>query len=100
MKSIVELNKLYDECMEYWGLEKQSRMVQEECAELILAVSHFNRGRKYGEGDVIEELADVYLMIHQLMRYFGDEKVWEVIDFKSNLVKRKLERYKNGNKGD
>jgi len=100
MKDKKELEKLYKDCLEIWGLEAQARMVQEECAELILAVSHFLRGREDSELNVIEELADVYLMISQFIYHFGEESVMNIVDFKSNRVKDKLDVYKekiNGN---
>ena len=45
MKDDLELKVLFDECIEFWGLEKQLRMLQEECGELIVAISHFIRER-------------------------------------------------------
>jgi hypothetical protein len=37
-------------------------------------LQHFARG-KAGRGDVIHELADVYLMVGQLMYMFGEEEL-------------------------
>jgi len=100
MRKKEELNKLYRDCLKFWGLRAQARMTQEECSELILAVSHFLRGRKDSDLDVIEELADVYLMIHQMMYHFGKERVMDVVDFKSNRVKDKLNVYKGKSNED
>ena len=80
--------------MDFWGFEKQARVVQEECAELIVATSHILRGRKGSYKKMIEEVADVYLMVQQMMIYFGKDQVMDVVDFKSDRVKAKLERYK------
>lgn len=96
MRDKKELEKLYKDCMEYWGFEKQARMTQEECAELIGAISHHLRGRKNATADLVEELADVYLMLNQLISYFGEDVVMDVVDRKSDGVKGKLEKYKNG----
>lgn len=100
MRDEKELQKLYKDCMEFWGFRKQARMVQEECAELILATSHALRNREDGIEDMIEETADVYLMVNQMIAYFGEEAVMEVVDFKSDRVREKLDRYReklNGN---
>jgi len=94
MKEESELLALYDECMTFWGLEKQLRMVQEECSELILAVSHYLRGRKGSHENLIEELADVRLITDQIIHHFGKHEVMCVIDVKSDMVKDKLEKYK------
>ena len=95
MRDEKELQKLYKDCMEFWGFEKQARVVQEECAELIVATSHILRGRKGGYKKMLEEVADVYLMVHQMMTYFGKDQVMDVVDFKSDRVKAKLEKYKD-----
>ena len=94
MRDEKELQKLYKDCMNFWGFEKQARVVQEECAELIVATSHILRGRKGSYKKMIEEVADVYLMVQQMMIYFGKDQVMDVVDFKSDRVKAKLERYK------
>ena len=95
MKNKKELEKLYKDCMEYWGFEKQARMAQEECAELIGAISHHLRGRKNATADLVEEIADVYLMLNQLISYFGEDMIMDIVDYKSDRVKEKLEGYKN-----
>lgn len=95
-----ELDQLYKDCMEYWGFEAQSKVAQEECAELILALFHLDRKREGAKENVIEECADVYLMINQLMYYFGKEEVMKIVDFKSNRVKARLERYKQMDDGE
>lgn len=94
MRDEKELQKLYKDCMNFWGFEKQARVVQEECAELIVATSHILRGRKGSYKKMLEEVADVYIMVHQMMTYFGKDQVMDVVDFKSDRVKAKLERYK------
>jgi len=96
MRREEELNQLYKDCVDFWGIERQLRMVQEECSELIGAVSHFLRGRKNGLAELVEETADVQLMINQIKEYVGEEAVKNVMDIKSDYIKDKLERYKKG----
>jgi len=94
MKDKKELEKLYEDCIEFWGFEKQAREVQEECAELIVAISHYLRGRDNAPAELIEEIADVYLMLNQLISYFGEDWIMEIVDWKSDRVKEKLRTYK------
>jgi len=89
-----ELEKLYEDCIEFWGFEKQAREAQEECAELIVSISHYLRGRNGASEKIIEELADVYLMLNQLIPYFGKDAVMDIVDLKSDRVRGKLEKYK------
>jgi NTP pyrophosphatase (non-canonical NTP hydrolase) len=99
MKEENELLALYDDCMAFWGLERQLRMTQEECGELIIAISHFIRGREDGLEDLVEELADTQLMINQIIHHVGEGKVKSIIDIKSDYVKRKLEEAKEEKDG-
>lgn len=95
-----EKNKLYRDAMVFWGMRKQSRMLQEECGELIVAVSHFLRKPHDVEmvDNLAEELADVHVMLEQIIVMVGKNRVEEIIDFKLDRVKEKLERYKREQK--
>ena len=96
-----ELQELYKDCLHFWGFDKQAKMVQEECLELALAVSRIERGREGAIDNMKEEVADVYLMVQEMIVYFGEETIMTIVDEKSDRVKEKLERYKkkvkNGN---
>ncbi|MDR1946416.1 MAG: hypothetical protein LBQ51_04535, partial [Desulfovibrio sp.] len=51
--------------LQKWGLEAQLRQLQEECAELIVAVSHLIRNRSGAIDAVSEEMADVRIILDQ-----------------------------------
>ena len=100
MKDDLELQVLYDECVEFWGPERQLRMLQEECGELVVAISHFLRERPGGLENLTEELADVKLMGDQITSYIGKDRVMEVLDRKSDRVAGRLKRGKEKKYGD
>lgn len=50
------------------------RWVQEELAELVVAISHYLRGRKKGEGEVVEEMAHVQVCMEFMKHIFKDRK--------------------------
>lgn len=56
-----------------WGPQAQLDVLKEECAELIVAASHYKRGRKDAKDNLIEEIADVELMCQQA-RYIIEEQ--------------------------
>lgn len=61
---------------DHYGLDGQLGILQEECAELIQAVSKYKRCRTVASEDackpiIAEEMADVYIMIEQI-RYLLD----------------------------
>jgi len=79
-------SELYQATLDKWGEEAQYDQAIEECAELIASLQHYKRG-KVGEADIIDELADVTLMIGQLSWMFGVEKIDQAIEQK--LIKLK-----------
>jgi hypothetical protein len=85
-----DLKELYRECLSTWGFEKQARVAQEECAEFIVAASHMFRNRPNKLEDFIEELADAYIMLGQMMVYVGEDKVTKVIEEKIPKIKMKM----------
>ena len=59
--------KLYCwQALEQWGESAQLDMAVEELLELALAVQDYKRGRKNARTNIIEEMADVMLMLDQL----------------------------------
>ena len=72
--------------VERWGWEAQTRMVLEETAELQVAILHRMRQR-VPIGAVVEELADVYLVL-QGLRWAEDVSEEEV----AAAIERKLQR--------
>ena len=79
----------------FYGLKPQLDILQEECAELIQAVSKFKRG-KYDEytipSSLIEELADVEIMLNQIEYLLGDDVRKEIGRVKKDKIKRQLGR--------
>jgi len=68
--------ELYKRIVERWGEEAQLGMLQEECAELIVAVNKLFRNKPGASEMVCEELADVQNMINQFKSMYPDfEKV-------------------------
>lgn len=73
---------------------KQLDIVQEELAELIQAISKFKRyNDKESELKVIEETADVYIMLKQLKMLFNIPQ--QVIEDEIDVKLDKLEGYLN-----
>lgn len=71
---------------EHFGLENQKVKTIEECSELITAIA------KNDINNIIEEIADVQIMLRQLVHLYDiEDNVKEMIEFKLNRTK---ERYK------
>ena len=91
----MDLTKLYKDCVEFWGEQEQLDILQEECAELIEAVSHYRRQRDGSKKELLEEMADVLLILNQMIEHFGPTNVYAIAGQKAMDIKAKLERQKN-----
>ena len=84
------MEQLYQATLEKWGKEAQYDQAVEECAELIAALKHFRRG-KVDQQAVIDELADVTLMLGQLTWMFGSAAVEKSVQKKLEKLNKLLE---------
>lgn len=105
-QGLPEINQIAD----YYGLEGQLNQAQEECAELIQAISKYRRvggigqplhGNRVPLTDISEEMADVDLMLEQLRYLLGngtlvDEIIGQKVD---RQLQRMEEESKEGNHG-
>lgn len=72
--------EIFETIVQLNGREKQLRQLQEECAELIVAINHYLRAEQeynfIGIGlascNLIEEVADVEIMLAQLPCMFAE----------------------------
>ena len=84
------MEQLYQATLDKWGVDAQYDQMVEECAELITALKHFRRG-KIDRQAVIDELADVTLMLGQLNWMFGTEQVEKSVQKKLKKLNKLLE---------
>lgn len=59
----MSIKETCEKAVQYFGKESRKQLAQEECAELIQAISKDMRDEKH---NVEEEIADVLIMIRQL----------------------------------
>lgn len=75
----------------FYGLDSQSLIAIEEMSELTKELCKDQRGYDRNK-DIIEELADVSIMIEQLIALYDCEKeVSDMIDYKVNRQLRRME---------
>ncbi len=77
----MDMQLIYKKTISRWGNDAQYDQMVEECAELITALKHFRRG-KVNQQAVVDELADVTLMLGQLTWMFGTERVEDAVQLK------------------
>ena len=66
--------RVYRMALEKWGAESQLNMLVEECGELVAAVNRFRRDRVSLTG-LLEEIADVEIMLEQMRLIFDGELI-------------------------
>lgn len=85
------------------GGEKKLRIAQEECAELIQAISKYLRDPDCSENRlaVLEELADVCICVNYvaMAMKFSPKDVNRAIDIKIERERKRLEEVKNAEEG-
>ena len=88
IKGIIENTKVI-EIADHYGIDNQLHQLAEECSELAVEASH--SARKGTTVKIIEEMADVLLMIEQVVYLSGIaiDDIDECIKFK---IDRQLER--------
>ena len=78
----------------HYGLEQQELIAIEECSELIKAICKLQRDPYSSDyhDNVVEEIADVQIMLHQLIYLYGIEnQVNIMIDRKIDRQLRRIE---------
>lgn len=93
---------------EHYGFEAQTRQLFEEMAELIVAINKLHRFRQekdesvrdciqeqHLKDNVIEELADVQIMLWQMQSFFRPLDVAPVIEQKITRQLKRIEKEKN-----
>lgn len=84
-----EMITLFSKLHDHYGLDHQCLVACEECGELIQAISKMRRNpdSRIAREKLLDETADVYIMLSQLMFLFKISK--EELDF---FIKQKLDR--------
>jgi NTP pyrophosphatase (non-canonical NTP hydrolase) len=86
--------EIYKKAIDKWGRDSQLGVAQEECAELIQAISkYFRHGDFKAIEKVIEEAVDAEIMINQIKVIFPYQEIWD------KYRKMKLNRVEENLKG-
>lgn len=87
----MDTHEIYRKAVETYGIDAQRRMAVEEMAELTNALMKQDRGRNTAM-DVIDEIADVTIMMQQLAFMYGREVVQERIEYKTQRLAHRLNK--------
>lgn len=87
--------KILQAAIDKWGVDAQKEMLEEECIELALALQKLKRTR--GDiglkiANVIDEIADVKIMIQQAELMFDIDAINERVNFKMSRLTNRIEK--------
>lgn len=74
---------------EYYGYESQIDQMCEECGEFIVARSKVRRNVPGSWENLIEEIADISIMVDQMKLIIGEDTINEI---RAQKIRRQLER--------
>ena len=83
-------NELYQKCIDKWGKVAQILMAIEEMSELSTNLLHRLRGRHPTLNSLVEEVADVRIMVEQIEYLYGIDEL--VLIEKGRKIERLEER--------
>ncbi|MDT8441459.1 MAG: antitoxin [Desulfuromonadales bacterium] len=89
MLDLMQYRDIYRQTIARWGEDAQHDQAIEECAELITVLKHYRRDRVDADA-VVDELADVFLMLGQLIFMFGEQATQDAIVEKIAKLNRLL----------
>ena len=80
---------------DHYGIKKQLRQLAEECSELAVEASH--SARKGTTVKIIEEMADVEIMIEQIIHLAEIDRcdIQDCINFKLDRQMKRMEKEKD-----
>lgn len=91
-----DIARIAASAVDTFGFKNQAKILQEECGELIVAASHYDRGRENAFENFVEELADVQIMIWQMSYALrADNVICEYIDKKMRRLDCKIAEHKH-----
>ena len=87
-QDLVERTKVASyKAIKKWGIESQLDMMREEATELLMELARLPRKRTTDE-KILEEVVDTYIMVHEMICIYGEDKFNE-------MLRKKLERFES-----
>lgn len=86
---MIDKQQIFNDAVKKYGFDAQLNQLQEECGELIVASNKLRRNNDVES--MIDELADVYIMVNQIIQAMNiEDKVDDRVEFKLLRLKHRL----------
>jgi NTP pyrophosphatase (non-canonical NTP hydrolase) len=87
--------RTFERALDHWGIDAQVDKAEEEAFEFGAASKHYAQGRADVD-ELVDELADLQIMLAQLSQFLGRERVEQRVDEKMGRLRRRLEGVDDG----
>lgn len=96
----MDFTKRYEKLIEQFGSPGTTGLVPgdflvEECSELIQAIQHYKRNRDNAYQEVVNEMADVYVLMDCVKRWLNISDA-EIQEYQTRLIDRYLGQPNDG----
>lgn len=82
----------YRDALDLWGADAQIDQLEQEAAELIVAIKHFQQGRPGSDEELVEEAAQVAIMLKQFAEHVGRDYFDEVAGGELTRLQQRIRR--------
>jgi len=82
--------RMFERALDHWGIDAQVDKAEEEAFEFGAASKHYAQGRAEVE-DLVDELADLQIMLAQLSQFLGRGRVERRVDEKMGRLRARLQ---------
>lgn len=89
-----ERMEIVERVAKYYGFTPQLDMMIEECGEMIVVINHY-KWQKVSTERLIEEFADIWIVLKQMGVFLDESSIANVIDNKLRRVERVINELKN-----
>lgn len=91
MKNRMNVHQIYEDAIDVFGDGPQQIKTIEELAELQVALAKDMNDLEVTQEEIIDELADAYIMIKQMAIVFGEDQVIQRIAEKVERLKKMVD---------
>lgn len=89
-----ERMEIVERVAKHYGFMPQLDMMVEECGKMIVVINRYER-QKVSTERLIEEFADIWIVLKQMGVFLDERSIANVIDYKLRRVERVINELKN-----
>jgi hypothetical protein len=81
----------YRDALDLWGVDAQINQLEQEAAELIVAIKHFQQGRHNSDEELVTEAVQLSIMLGQFAEHVGRDRFDETAVDELRRLRERIE---------